>query len=297
MLRELHYKGLLMHQKGYYAKYKEAFFGNNYYDVVFLGSSRVAMHFNTQVFDSITGCNSFNLSLSGANAPLAYAALKTYLEKHKAPEYLFYETDIHFVKFNTHDIKEFNNYFPFLKNKTLLEEFNRIDGRMYHFYYNPFYSWPYTGLQNISSSLHGWFGKEERYDNLFYKGYIKDNFHPQLVETDTIKPYFNYFEPGNRAYLDSIINLCKQKSIQIYLVTSPMFKGGNKDVSNMEGIFRQVNNIALYHNIEHWNYSTTPYCSNEKLFVDHFHMNYLGANLFSIEFAQKFSNKFQKKAF
>ncbi len=286
-----------MHKKGYYAKYTEAFFGNTPYDVVFLGSSRVAMHFNTFVFDSITGFNSFNLSLSGANSPLAFAALKTYLANHKAPLYLFYETDLHFVKFNTNDIKEFNNYFPFLKNKTLLNEFNKIDNRFKHFYYNPYYSWPYIGIKNISSSLHGWLGKEDKYDALFFKGYIKDNFHSQLIEKDTVKPYFNYFEPKNRAYLDSIIQLCKENSIQIALITSPMFKGGNKDVSNMESMLNQVNNIALANKIEHWNMLSAQYNQREELFVDHFHMNYLGANLFSISFAQKFSNKFQKKAF
>jgi hypothetical protein len=71
--RQLHYYGLLKQEKGYYAKYKTAFFEKNTFDVIFLGSSRAEMHYDTRIFDSITQKNSFNLSLAGATPRIAFA--------------------------------------------------------------------------------------------------------------------------------------------------------------------------------------------------------------------------------
>jgi hypothetical protein len=61
-LRYLHYYGLLKQKQGYYGKFNLAFFNKNKFNVLFLGSSRSEMHYDTKIFDSITGRNSFNLS-------------------------------------------------------------------------------------------------------------------------------------------------------------------------------------------------------------------------------------------
>ena len=107
-LRKLHYRGLLKQTAGYYEKYNTAFINKNNFNVIFLGSSRAEMHYNTYIFDSLTKQNSFNLSLAGATPQVAFAALKAYLLNSKAPEYLFYEIDYHFLKYESNEIKNFN---------------------------------------------------------------------------------------------------------------------------------------------------------------------------------------------
>ncbi|MEO6304234.1 MAG: hypothetical protein ABIP51_13800, partial [Bacteroidia bacterium] len=177
-MRYLHYKGLLKQTKGYYGKYTTAFLKENNFNVLFLGSSRAEMHYDTKLFDSLTGSNSFNLSLAGANPQVAYAALKTYLVKSKAPKHLIYEIDYHYLGFNSGEIKEFNNYFPFLSIPELRSQFNKIDPRINHFYYDPYYSFPYTGFKNLSTSLHGWLNIPNQIDSLYYKGYFKESLRP-----------------------------------------------------------------------------------------------------------------------
>jgi hypothetical protein len=282
-----------MQEKGYYAKYKTAFFEKNDFDVIFLGSSRAAMHYNTAQFDSLTGANSFNLSASGANSRVSYAIFKAYLENSSAPKHVFFETDLHNLHVNTHDIMEFNNFFPFFKNKTLLEEFNKIDPRMKHFYYNAYYSWPYTGYKNISTSLNGWLGKTTKMDEKMYKGYIKDDFLCTLYFMST-KPCAGGFETTNSNYLDSVIRLCKAKNVHLSLVTSPMFAGGKLDLTNKEQIVNVLDQIAVTNGIKHWNLSSTPYCNQRDLFVNHFHMNHKGARLFTSKLAELYSNNCQK---
>lgn len=289
-LRKLHYHGLLKQTAGYYDKYNTAFVNKNHFNVIFLGSSRAEMHYNTHLFDTLTKQNSFNLSLAGATPQVAFAALKAYLQNSTAPEYLIYEIDYHFLKYENNEIKNFNNYFPYLKNKTLLTEFAKIDGRMPYFYYNPYYSWPYIGLKNLSTSIHGWLNIPNQIDSLYYKGYFKESLRPSLTFVP-IEPYYTYFNITNRNYLDSIITICKQKNTKITLLSSPIFAGGQVDLLNKKQIILQLNNIAKINDINYYDLSSLPFCNNRKLFIDHYHLNYLGANKYTTFLSQFFNNK------
>ncbi|MDX2171811.1 MAG: hypothetical protein SFY56_01740 [Bacteroidota bacterium] len=279
-----------MQNQGYYAKYKTAFFEKNNFNVLFLGSSRVEMHYNPKQFDSLTRQNSFNLSLAGATPQIAFAALKAYLLNSKTPKYLFYEIDYHFLKYKANEIKEFNNYFPFLKNPILKSEFSKLDGRMNHFYYNPYYSFPYTGLKNISTSLHGWFHIPNKTDTLYSKGFLKEVLRPNL-KFNSIKPYYTFFNTSDRNYLDSIILLCKKNNTKITLISSPIFSGGKLDVANKNQIILQLKSIAKTNIIQFYDLSSLPFCNNRNLFVDHYHMNYQGALKFTPYLSDLFNNK------
>jgi hypothetical protein len=279
-----------MQNVGYYAKYKIAFFEKNDYNVLFLGSSRVEMHYNTKLFDSLTHYNSFNLSLSGATPPVAFAALKAYLLNSKAPQFLFYELDYHFLKYNSTEIKEFNNYFPFLSNHVLLEQFNNIDGRIKHFYYNPYFSFPYSDLQNMSTSLHGWLKVPNVTDKLYYKGFIKLTTYKSLNYVP-IDPYYSFISTTNRNYIDSIIILSKNIHSKLTLVSSPIFAGGMVDLKNKKQVISQISNIAKINKINYYELSSLPFCNQRKLFIDHYHMNFYGANKFTQILSQTFNNK------
>lgn len=284
-----------MQKNGYYAKYKTCFFEKNDFNVIFLGSSRVEMHYNTRLFDSLTKQNSFNLSLAGATPQVAFAALKAYLQNSKSPNYLIYEIDYHFLKYKSHEVKEFNNYFPFLSNQTLLKEFTKIDSRMPYFNYNPYYSWPYTGFKNISTSLHGWLNIPNNTDNLYYKGYLKEVLRPSLT-FESVKKYNTFFNITDRRYLDSIITICKQRSIDITLMSSPIFAGGSVDLLNKKQIISQLKNIATINQINYYDHSSLPFCTNRKLFVDHYHLNYSGASKYTEFLSKFFNNKLANKS-
>lgn len=287
-----HYHNLLMQEQGYYAKLRTAFLEENNYNVLFLGSSRVEMHYDPRLFDSITGFNSFNLGLAGASPQQAYAALCGYLKNSAAPEHLFYEVDYHSLKRND-EIKDFNNYFPVLRNPTLRHQFSRIDPRMDHFYYNPFFSWPFTGFKNLSTGIHNCLRIPNRNDSLYYKGFVKEVLRPDLNYISA-KPYFSFFELTNRQYLDSIILLCKKKRTNITLISSPVFAGGKTELLNKEQITAQIADIAKQNNILYYDLSSLPFCNGREFFVDHYHMNYRGATIFTRQLAVLVNNKVKK---
>ena len=293
--RLLHYQGLLKQEYGYYAKLKTAFLESNRYTVLFLGSSRAEMHYDTRVFDSLTGQNSFNLGLAGATPQVAFSALKAYLLNSSAPRYLIYEVDYYALKKKSTEIKEFNNYFPLLSNSVLRNYFNRIDKRMVQFYYNPYFSWPFIGLKNISTGIHGWFNIPNKTDSLYYKGFVREILRPSL-KFQSVRKHYVYFNISERSYLDSIIHCCKQNKIKITLMSSPVFAGGQLDISNKKEITKQLHNIARIQAISYFDLSSLPFCDKRFLFVDHKHLNYAGAKAFSPYLINIFNNKIQDSA-
>lgn len=291
--RCFHYRGLLKQNKGYYGKYKSCLMENNDYEVIFLGSSRVEMHYNTHLFDSLTQLHSFNLSMAGATPQMSYALLKIYLQQSKTPDLLFYDVDLNNLKTNKTSISDFNNFFPFLSNPVVRNEFNRVDPRMNHFYYNPYYSLPFSGIENLSTSAHGWLNIPNKTDAIYYKGYLRDTIH-NILTYQKVFNEFAYLSQNRRDYLDSIIQICKLSKIKLILISSPMFAGGQLDISNKKQISRQMEYFAKSRQVPYWDLSSLPFCNRRELFADHHHMNAKGAKVFCSYLVDFFNNKTNK---
>jgi len=287
LLRMAHYRILRSQKQGYYASYRQCFLGKNSNDVLFLGSSRVQMHYNTKLFDELTGANSLNLSMAGATPKVAFLALKTYLQQSDVPRYLFVEMDFHFLKHPCTELKDVGNYFPFLADPNFRNNFSIADKRLSHFYYNPFYSWPFVGTKNLSTAMHICLDIPGKTDTLFYKGYFYEVLKPALKEYKP-EPEYQYFHPREREYLDSVFTLAKINNINIFLITSPMLMGGEKDVLNKKQITQQLQYIALKNKTTYYNLSGIPCSSSPAHFVDNFHMNAAGASEFTSHLAELF---------
>jgi hypothetical protein len=288
-IRQCHYTGLLRQTQGYYGKYKTAFLNKNSFDVLFLGSSRAEMHYDTGLFDSLTHRNSFNLGISGATPNVAFMALTTYLAKSKAPAYIIYEVDYHALKHKS-EIREFGNFFPFLSDPVFRKQMNALDPRMNHFYYNPYFSFPFTGLNNLGTSLNGWMNIENKTDSLYYKGFFRDAIRPPLTSI-AYKKITVAFDPEQRAYYDSIITTCRKHNIYLTMISSPVFAGGKIELDNKNEIVAEIKDIAIKNNIRYFDLSSLPFCYDRQLFADHFHLRYNGARKFTFHLARVFDSK------
>lgn len=289
-LRYLHYTGLRKQTRGYYGKLNQAFNQPNSYNLLFIGSSRAEMHYNPRIFDSITGLNSFNLGLPGATPLMALAALKTYMAGSKAPEHVVYEVDFHMMKVSPEVITDFNNFFPYLRHPVLRREFGKVDKRMPLFYGLPYCSFPFTGLKNISTGLHGWLGIPNQSDSLYYKGHLSER-SGHTLDYIARRPEYGFINPLSRTHVDSLIAFCRQHRIQLWLATSPFFAGGEVDFTNCRQLRRQAENIALANRLPYFNFMALPICSKRQLFVDHHHLNSAGADMYTRAFSEAFNNK------
>lgn len=279
-IRSFHYANLLSVNEGYYDKYKTVFLESNKYDLLFLGSSRAQMHYNTAMIDSNWKCNSFNLSYNGANIHQAFILLKCYLAKSMPPKVIFYEMDYHVFKTHEEEWMDFQNLFPFLKDEKTLDFLGSCDRRYSYAYYLPFYSLPQTGIKNFSTGMHYFFKRKLDNDHLYYKGYYRNCVQPNLNYKPTNIRY-QWINKTDRDYLDSLIYLCKDKHIKLNLISSPIFGGGKLDVMNHVQLINQLKNIAFFNGLRYINYSSLPFCNQRDLFIDHHHLNANGSDLFT----------------
>jgi hypothetical protein len=286
LLREFIYRGVRKNTGGIYDKHSTLFLKSNDYDVLFLGSSRVETHYDCGLFDSITHLNSYNAGLIGAGPQLAYAALRSYCHKSKAPRYLVYDLDLHYLKNGADTIRFFPKYFPYLSNQVMLEQFNEIDSRFSSFYYNPFHSMPYANMRMLGASLHGWMGKQGKFDTCFYKGFQRSVFADTIRELEENAVY-GFIHPKERRYLDSIILFSKEQHMDLLLTCSPMYKAGEK-LLNKGQMLNQVRSIARINGLSFKDFSNLPLSMKRGNFADHYHMTYSGARLFSEEFSRFF---------
>lgn len=285
------YAGLRKNKEGVFAKYTEILEGQTTYDAVFLGSSRAEMHYHPGIFDSITRLHSYNIGRSGASVKICLSLLKIYCKQHHNPRYVIYNIDAYTLKHDSDTLYSFAMYFPYLGNDYLRKELQTIDSRFNSFYYNAFHSLPYSQIDYLSASLHGWLNKPGKYDTLCYKGYQTSEINAPLFRTAQV-PHYSYIHPHNRAYIDSIIQFCKKQHLQLLLVSSPVYQKGNQEIINKAQVSAQLRNIASINKIDFWDYSDGALSLDSNLYTDYHHLNRTGASLFSRQFSKDFNNKF-----
>lgn len=285
------YTGLRKNKAGIFAKYTELFEGHTKYDAVFLGSSRAEMHYHPEIFDSITQLNSYNIGISGASPKICLSILKAYCKQHGKPRYVIYNIDAYSLKHDSNTLYSFARYFPYLSNEYLRKELQKIDPRFNSFYYNAFHSLPYSQIDYLSASLHGWLNTPGKYDTLCYKGYQTSEMNASLFRTNQ-PPHYSYIHVKNRAYIDSVIQFCQLQEIQLLLVSSPIYQKANQQIINKNQITEQLQNIAYTHKIDFWDYSGGKLSADSNLYTDYHHLNRAGASLFSRQFSHDFNNKF-----
>jgi hypothetical protein len=287
--RSFLYFGIRKNKQGIFSKYNDVFLKEgNTYDVLFLGSSRAEMHFEPQIFDSITKLNSYNLGISGASVKVNFIVLKTYCHQHQKPKHIILNLDYFSLKSDSDTLNDFPRYFPYLNNDYLRAGLNTVDDRFTSFYYNPFHSLPYTQIDFLSASLHGWLNISGKYDTLMYKGFqtIPSNEEGQISK---VKPIYSFISKKNRNYIDSIISFSKKNQINLTLLTTPIYGRGYNHVLNKSVLVNQLNHIACINHIPYFDYTDSLIFDDPKLYFDEEHLNLKGAKKFSNHFSVSFN--------
>lgn len=284
------YNGLQQNNKGIYEKLNTIFYKENNYNTLMLGSSRMFMHLDNNLFDSLTHLNSYNLGLAGATPQISYSCLKAYLLNSKMPKTIFWEFDYHIAHLNTDTIFNFSTYFPYLGNKVLYQKFKHIDNRFFLFKNCPLIALPYININGLSASVNGWLGRNGPYDGFFKNGFFY-NYIPDSNNNFTSKDNATTMSAETLNYLDSCINFCKQNTIQLVFTISPILKETDSKITNKSSILNQFMSIAQKHQVPVLNHSEDPdIANNSAYFEDGFHMLYPGAQKYTLKIVQEFNN-------
>ncbi len=249
-------------------------------EVVILGNSRARVQYNPQIFDSLLGCNSYNLGMDASPIDRQIIKYDVYCRIHKRPNYLIQNIDI--LTMDKSSGYEREQFFPyFFSDRKMIEQFDCSEQFNLSEKYLPLYR--YISYSTLVMEAFGFSLSHD--DFVLTKGYhgLKNNgINYAFAKQDTITykqnaNMINRFE----IFLDSISKL----GTKVVFVYAPMYKEATEKIVNITGMCEMYDTIAKKRNISILDYNYDPICYDKAYFYDEIHLNQRGSELFSTKLA------------
>jgi hypothetical protein len=267
-----------------------------YHDVVFLGASKVEVNIDPRVIDSLTGFNSYDLTVDGMGVLEYTALLKAYLQHHRAPKYVLISTD-HGL-FNTHrTLYNAVDFFPYAERDTSI---GNLLAR-----YNPLYrdrllQWKLR-VQKVTATTDA-----ARYQAMFpntapsvnpqdqwpyYKGFRAVTLNWQESrEVNSRKRMMVWREEGFEL-LDQLVELCRAYGAEPIFFFAAEYESTKDLYENGDEIMQRIAEVATRNNVPFWNYEDHPISTDKRYYYNPTHLNLTGAKIFSAVVASDINEK------
>jgi hypothetical protein len=267
-----------------YEKLENIFDSSTDYDIVFIGSSRMHNSINPRIIDSITGLSAYNAGIDGAGLPELKMIFEAYLLKHSTPKKIFLSVDADAFD----DIYKFYNhilYLHFLKNKIVDTTLYRNGYAVLIYKLFPFLRLTEMDDRSKRNAIAGLSGQNELSDEAFqYKGYLSNGNTCIYPSLDAIYEHEKYkIDRKSVAMLNSIINECKKKQIELILIYTPEYNYRLQGyIRNFNEIINVADSIASKNNLLFFRDDKLEMCREKCFFANYGHLNTAGATEYSI---------------
>ncbi|MBC7534204.1 MAG: hypothetical protein H7258_00750 [Ferruginibacter sp.] len=258
--------------------------GTNYYDIIFLGNSRVHFGINPYYVDSVTGLNSYNFGYGGGGIVETMMVSSVYLQQHPAPKVAVISLDMGALTKNQNLESSFH-YLFYLKND-IINKYMQDAG-----FLTPI-------IQLFPFSKYSFFDEYNR-TSLFVKGNAYPVFEHNIYrgflnvekKAGSSAAVFSKQEAGEALWNPAIIQLknlvvsLQKKGCKVVFVSAPekntsVYKGTTLRKAT-DSIFTAV---ASEYKLSYFHFDTdTTYRDN--LFTDDIHLNEPGTRKYSIKLA------------
>ncbi|GHC59505.1 hypothetical protein [Ulvibacter litoralis] len=235
---------------------------NENFDVVFLGSSRVANHIDTELFENLSNKKTINLGVEGAGLNDNLLQLKLLIAKNTVKT-IYLQIDTNFESENPSNIV-ISEAMPFISNPIVKNHVKKYFNNFNKLTYIPFYRYaindPKIGFREFFLSL--------------------INKKPRIAPSNGFAPKFGNRTPlrghnlpitikQENSVLNEFIEICKKNEIQLLLYTSPYCSSTN-NLNYFEKLTLKIPGLI--------NYSKG---FNDTLFFNCGHLNNKGAQEFT----------------
>lgn len=250
-------------------------------DVLVVGNSRAGFHVDPLLVDSILHVKSYNLGMSGGPIEISDVAWKLYRSHNKKiPRLVLCNVDFLWLG-AYHMPYDKKNYLIFLKDPCFSELVEEMDISFFDLYVP---GMKYRGDYNLMLNfVRDRIGSPEKGNTIFKKGAI-------LVkrERDVLKLAVESrsFERGKERIdlFYRFLDECQEEGIQVVLFKSPIQQIAYKDLSNIEDSFVLIDSVSSDRRLPLLDY-TDFMIEDNSCFYDPVHLNYKGAEFFSVRLA------------
>ncbi|TLM59850.1 MAG: hypothetical protein FDZ69_14100 [Deltaproteobacteria bacterium] len=280
-------EGLRRSSKNKFGKMNDIVAGRINAEILFSGSSRTIYHFDPKPIAETTGASVYNIGLSGAQAKVQLALLKTYLEHNRQPGIIVQGLDL-ISLFDKQDVFNPELFVPYLREEELFRPLAALDKAYYRYRYLPMYA--FAVHQELKSlAVNGWLGREGR--QTLDRGYQgQDKVWTDDFETFRAQHPGGYVQPYDAALLtvfQEIVDICRTRGIRLVFVYTPEFVEMQSFTVNRREIITLLRDFAARNRVEFIDYSDSEMCRNRSLFYNSQHLNRRGADILSRDIAAR----------
>ena len=269
-------KGLKRSSIDFYRKINYVLNDKTNIDILLVGSSRILTNIDPHIIDSITKLHSYNSGLNAATIKTCFNIITAGIKKQSHLKYIILNIDYNMFRPGIDPYKD-AYYYPFTSDgstfvysKTPANTIHKIkflDVAAYDDYAK------YAALRGIVSPTqntgNGFFPHSEQ-------GFaIPDN---KLLQSDTEK-----YNEQDRQLLEKIINMCKEKNVELMLVIAPYQKNYAPVlfIKNYSEIVEWVTISAKKNAAYFFDYTQLPLAAETSYFYNSWHLNIKGATAYS----------------
>jgi hypothetical protein len=266
---------------GDYAVWNDILSGKVDADIVIYGSSRAWLHLNPKIIEDSTGVSAYNLGIDGHNFYMQYLRHHLLLKYDKAPSTIILSLD-NFTFDKKKDLYNPEQFLPYLDNKDILDATKTYFGFDYYDYTLPLVR--YAGQKDALKNALKIMVKPSLNNIDRYKGYSGQEltWNNDLDKAMAIqKKYVQHFDSATISLFDQFLYEMRDQKIEIIMVYSPEFIGGQRFVSNRKQVFAIYDSFARKYNIPFFDYSADSMSQNKDYFYNSQHLNSNGANIFT----------------
>jgi len=261
-------------------QFSELFHGRSRHELLFVGQSRAHSAVKPRVIDRILKVDSYNAGIDGASAAEFLTVLDGYLVHHPAPSRVVLMVDA-----GTLDLQRrlWNPllYFPYLDNPVVRASVRSAGYSPALLRALPFLRMLDYDDYSRGNALKGLLGKTELGpDAAPYKGYV-DLRRGGMREARFVEQGAKTISPDGLSTLQSFMDACRVRGIQLVLVVPPLFTGYHKQWTNSSQVLDLVTTLAERNHLEVWRHDRLELCQRAELFSDPGHLNDAGAELYS----------------
>jgi hypothetical protein len=253
--------------------------------IVINGSSRALVHFDPRIIQAITGHSAYNLGMNSTQIDVQLAVLKAYLNHNVAPRLVIQNLEAFtFEATRAGEIFDPAVYLPYLDDPDLYAALLAIDPVVWKWKHVPLHGY---GVEDVRftwiSGLLGHVGISRSED--YFQG-----FNPRSTPWSGEFERFRASVPGGIRYpieprgmraLTQLIQLCRERGIDLILVYSPEYIEMQALERNRAQIFARFHELATRFEIPLWDYSDSLLSREKSNFYNSQHLNATGAANFS----------------
>ncbi len=259
-------------------------------DALIMGSSRGQVQYSPRIIDSITGLNSYNISVDGRCIDAEVTIYNFYRRHQPKPKVIIQNIDWGTLQMSNGYERE--QYLPYLrKDNDLYREIKEREDFSWADHYLPLVR--YAGYHETIKEGLGVKAKMARPNNIDC-GYIAMD---KAWDGNTFRAIDSIsFTVNDEAVeiFDRYLQRCKQEGIEVVMVFAPFYIGATEKMGNdVDTMFALYQGFADKYGYPILNYTYDSVSYDTLNFYNASHLNRRGAEQFSLKLAQDLKNLLQ----